>query len=173
MLMHQGIGLDRFNELPRRRAVHALFECCSCVSWSARLADGRAYATRAELLSRADEEFDALPESEIDQVLQGHPRIGARARSLRSAREQCAVWVDDAAVMRTLGEAAAAYEERFGFRYVWCSDGRDGRALLADLTARMGNDVERERRVRTAELTKITRTRLERMLGPEGGFPDY
>lgn len=173
MLMHQGIGLDRFNDLPRRRAVHALFECCSCLSWSARLADGRAYATHAALLSRADEEFSMLPESEIVQVLQGHPRIGARKRSLTSSREQCAVWVDDAAVMRTLDEAAAVYEERFGFRYVWCSDGRDGRALLADLTTRMGNDLDGERRVRTAELAKVTRTRLERMLGPEGGFPDY
>ncbi|MDH6283707.1 2-oxo-4-hydroxy-4-carboxy-5-ureidoimidazoline decarboxylase [Prescottella agglutinans] len=173
MLMHQGIGLDRFNELPRRRAVHALFECCSCLSWSARLADGRAYATHAELLARADEEFGALPESEIAQVLQGHPRIGSRKQSSSSSREQCAVWVDDDAVMRTLDEASAVYEERFGFRYVWCSDGRDGRALLADLTARLGHDLDSERRVRTTELAKITRTRLERMLGPEDGFPDY
>lgn len=173
MLMHQGIGLDRFNELPRRRAVHALFECCSCLPWSARLADGRAYPTHADLLSRADEEFRLLPESEIEQVLQGHPRIGVRAHSARSFREQCAVWVDDPAVMGTLTDAAAAYEDRFGFRYVWCSDGRDGRALLADLTARMGHDLDTERAVRTAELAKITLTRLERMLGPEGGFPDY
>lgn len=173
MLMHQGIGLDRFNALPRRRAIHALFECCCCLPWSARLADGRAYATYTELMSRAEREFAELPESEIDQVLQGHPRIGRRARSAASFREQCAVWVDDDAVMRTLAEAAAAYEERFGFRYVWCADGRDGRALLADLTARMGHDAATERAVRTAELAKITRTRLERMLGPEGGFPDY
>ncbi|MCA1008579.1 2-oxo-4-hydroxy-4-carboxy-5-ureidoimidazoline decarboxylase [Rhodococcus hoagii] len=173
MLMHQGIGLDRFNDLPRRRAVHALFECCCCLPWSARIADGREYASHTELLDVADAELHALPESEIEQALQGHPRIGSRARSASSFREQCAVWVEDAAVMRTLDDAAAAYEERFGFRYVWFSDGRDGRALLADLRARMTNDLDTERKVRTTELAQITRTRLERMLGPEGGFPDY
>ncbi|BCN62172.1 2-oxo-4-hydroxy-4-carboxy-5-ureidoimidazoline decarboxylase [Prescottella equi] len=173
MLMHQGIGLDRFNELPRRRAVHALFECCCCLSWSTRIADGREYRTYTELLAAADAELHALPEPEIEQALQGHPRIGSRARSRPSFREQCAVWVEDAAVMHTLEDAAAAYEELFGFRYVWFSDGRDGRALLADLTARMTHDVDTERKVRTTELARITRTRLERMLGPEGGFPDY
>ncbi|QBJ98735.1 2-oxo-4-hydroxy-4-carboxy-5-ureidoimidazoline decarboxylase [Rhodococcus sp. ABRD24] len=173
MLMHQGIGLDRFNELPRERAVHALFECCSCLPWSAHLADGRAYATHADLLTHAENELRMLPEPQIEQALQGHPRIGARAGSARSYREQCAVWMDDEAAMRTLDEAGAAYEERFGFRYVWCADGRDGRSLLADLTARMRNDLDAERDIRTAELGKITRTRLERMLGPEGGFPDY
>ncbi|RDI18533.1 OHCU decarboxylase [Rhodococcus sp. AG1013] len=173
MLMHQGIGLDRFNDLPRRRAVHALFECCSSLPWSARLADGRAYAMHTDLLSRAEKELRILPEQEIQQVLQGHPRIGSRARSLQSYREQCAVWVEDAAAMGMLDEAGSAYEERFGFRYVWCADGRDGRALLANLTARMSHDLETERDVCTAELATITRTRLERMLGPEGGFPDY
>lgn len=173
MLLHQGIGLDRFNELPRRRAVHALFECCCCLPWSARLADGRRYTSQTQLLAAADAELHALPESEIAQALQGHLRIGARARSLPSFREQCAVWVEDAAVMRTLDDAATAYEERFGFRYVWFSDGRDGRALLADLTTRMTHDLDTERKVRTTELARITRTRLERMLGPEGGFPDY
>ncbi|NKR46300.1 2-oxo-4-hydroxy-4-carboxy-5-ureidoimidazoline decarboxylase [Rhodococcus hoagii] len=173
MLMHQGIGLDRLNELPRRRAVHALFECCCCLSWSTRIADGREYRTYTELLAAADAELHALSEPEIEQALQGHPRIGSRARSRPSFREQCAVWVEDAAVMHTLEDAAAAYEELFGFRYVWFSDGRDGRALLADLTARMTHDVDTERKVRTTELARITRTRLERMLGPEGGFPDY
>ncbi len=74
MLMHQGIGLDRFNELPRRRAVHALFECCCCLSWSTRIADGREYRTYTELLAAADAELHALSEPEIEQALQGHPR---------------------------------------------------------------------------------------------------
>lgn len=173
MLMHQGIGLDRFNELPRRRAVHALFECCCCLPWSVRVADGREYGSHADLLAVADAELHALPESEIEQALQGHPRVGSRAHSLSSFREQCAVWVEDAAVMSMLGDAAAAYEDRFDFRYIWCSDGRDGRALLADLTAHMSHDLDTERKVRTTELARITRTRLERMLGPEDGFPEY
>lgn len=26
MMMHQGLGLETFNDLPRRKAVHALYE---------------------------------------------------------------------------------------------------------------------------------------------------
>ena len=29
--MHQGIGLDAFNAMPKQRAVHALYECCYSV----------------------------------------------------------------------------------------------------------------------------------------------
>ena len=29
--MHQGIGLDAYNDLPRQKAVHAFYECCNCV----------------------------------------------------------------------------------------------------------------------------------------------
>ncbi len=28
MFMHQGIGLNTFNEMPLRKAVHAVYECC-------------------------------------------------------------------------------------------------------------------------------------------------
>ena len=38
MLMHQGIGLDAFNELPTRKAVHALYECCNSVTMASDLA---------------------------------------------------------------------------------------------------------------------------------------
>src|SRR6478672_9111306 len=44
MLLHQGIGLDVFNELPTRKAVHALYECCNSVPLAADLAHCRPYA---------------------------------------------------------------------------------------------------------------------------------
>ena len=51
MLLHQGIGLASFNELPTRRAVHALYECCNSVAMAADLARGRPYADRGEMVS--------------------------------------------------------------------------------------------------------------------------
>ena len=41
VLMHQGIGLEAFNALPRQKAVHALYECCYSVILAGDLADGR------------------------------------------------------------------------------------------------------------------------------------
>ncbi|MER7450266.1 2-oxo-4-hydroxy-4-carboxy-5-ureidoimidazoline decarboxylase [Nocardia beijingensis] len=71
MLMHRGIGLDRFNELPRGRAVHALYECCCNVTWAATLADARPYPDRNALLSKADVELLALSQQDVERAFEG------------------------------------------------------------------------------------------------------
>jgi 2-oxo-4-hydroxy-4-carboxy--5-ureidoimidazoline (OHCU) decarboxylase len=45
--------------------------------------------------------------------------------------------------------------------------------VLATMTDRQHNDVETERKVVRNELARINRTRLERMLGPEGGYDNW
>jgi 2-oxo-4-hydroxy-4-carboxy--5-ureidoimidazoline (OHCU) decarboxylase len=45
--------------------------------------------------------------------------------------------------------------------------------VLAAVSERMHNDVETERKVVRNELARINRTRLERMLGPEGGYDNW
>ena len=62
MLLHQGIGLEVFNELPVRKAVHALYECCNSVALSCDLARSRPYASRDQLFRRADALLFAAPE---------------------------------------------------------------------------------------------------------------
>ncbi|MEV6557368.1 2-oxo-4-hydroxy-4-carboxy-5-ureidoimidazoline decarboxylase [Nocardia sp. NPDC051756] len=70
MLMHQGIGLDRFNEISRARAIHALFACCANVTWAAVLADARPYPDRDALLATADVELLALSQDDLDRALE-------------------------------------------------------------------------------------------------------
>ncbi|GAB4582663.1 2-oxo-4-hydroxy-4-carboxy-5-ureidoimidazoline decarboxylase [Nocardia sp. IFM 10818] len=106
MLMHHGIGLDRFNTLPRRRAIHALYECCCSVTWAAKIADGRPYPGYAALHTAAAAELDALSAADLDNVF-----------------DSCA------------------------------------REFISGRTG--------------AELKRITRARLARMLGPEEGYPEY
>ena len=48
-----------------------------------------------------------------------------------------------------------------------------GADVLDTVCDRMHNDVETERKVIRNELAKINRTRLERMLGPEGGYQNW
>src|ERR1700712_1651174 len=115
VLMHQGIGLDAFNALPERKAVHALFECCNSVIMARHLSYGRAYADHDALFRRADALLFALPEQAIDQILDACPDVGRRPRSEKSQAEQCALWDDDAAVMAELGESAQTYAATFGF----------------------------------------------------------
>ncbi|AYJ49224.1 2-oxo-4-hydroxy-4-carboxy-5-ureidoimidazoline decarboxylase [Rhodococcus sp. P1Y] len=166
-MLHEWIGLDGFNRLSDRQAMHALFECCSSSIWARRVAGSRPYATRDLLLDRADRVLAELPEAEIDQALDGHPRIGARADNASSKREQAAVQGAGSDVLAALAEANRKYEAQFGHVYLVCATGRSAPDLLGILEERLGNDPETERRVLRVELAKINRIRLNRLLGPE------
>ncbi|MEU2041109.1 2-oxo-4-hydroxy-4-carboxy-5-ureidoimidazoline decarboxylase [Nocardia niwae] len=80
MLMHRGIGLDRFNELPRGRAIHALYECCCNVTWAERLADARPYPDHDALLNMADVELLALSQRDLERAFEAvaHETVSAR-----------------------------------------------------------------------------------------------
>lgn len=176
MLLHQGIGLASFNELPTRRAVHALYECCNSVAMAADLARGRPYADRGELYRRADGLLFALSEQSIDDIMQAYPRVGSRPGSARSQAEPCAIFDERPEVMRQLTAAAQRYSRRFGFEFVMylgqapkCSAAE----VIAAVESRMDNDGETERKIVRNEIAKLNRSRLERMLGPAGGYDNW
>ncbi|GGG20530.1 hypothetical protein GCM10007304_38000 [Rhodococcoides trifolii] len=155
-----------------RQAVHALFECCPSVTWASTIVDRRPYASYDDLFRAADTELGELSEADIDEALTGHPPICSRLNRFRSAQEQCAVVVseDEQEMLRS---ACASYQELFGFRLLCVPAGRTAPALTAEITGRMHNDRDTERKVMRNELAKINHIRLERMLGPEEGYPLY
>ena len=171
--MHQGMGLDVFNEMPMRRAVHALYECCYSVPLAADLARERPYADHDALFRQADRLLFALAEQSIDSILQAYPDVGRRPGSEKSAAEQCAICDERAEVMEQLAAASTQYLEHFGFGFVMFVNGFSAQDVLATAADRMHNDVETERKVVRNELARINRTRLERMLGPEGGYDNW
>ncbi len=173
MLLHQGIGLDAFNRLSRQKAVHALYECCASVVLAGDLADRRPYESHDELFRKADALLFALSESSVDSILQAYPQIGRRPRSTKSAAEQCSVWDPRPAVMAELDAAAQRYAERFGFSFVMFVGVTDAEGVLAAIADRLHHDADTERKAVRNELAKINRTRLERMLGPEGGYRNW
>ena len=107
--MHQGIGLDAFNALPERRAVHALYECCNSVALAGDLARRRPFVDHDALFRRADALLCELPDAAVDRILDDYPHVTRRPRRVSSR----------------------------------------------------------------AELARINRSRLERMLGPEGGYQNW
>lgn len=173
VLLHQGIGLEAFNALPERKAVHALYECCNSVPMARHLAGGRAYGDHDGLFRRADAMLFALADSAVDQILDACPDIGRRPRSAKSQAEQCSVWDDDDAVMAELAASGRTYAAKFGFGFVMFVGGLSVHAVLAALADRVHNDVDTERKVVRNDLAKINRSRLERMLGPEGGYYNW
>ena len=73
--------------------------------------------------------------------------------------------------------AARGYAERFGFEFVM-HVGRTGAdctstMVLAAIGDRMHNDPETERKVVRNEIAKLNRSRLERMIGPRGGYDNW
>jgi OHCU decarboxylase len=171
--MHQGIGLDAFNAMPMRRAVHAIFECCYSVPLSADLARERPYASHDGLFRQADTLLFGLGEDSFASILQAYPDVGRRPGSEKSQAEQCAIWCDEPEVMDQLGQASKRYLGHFGFGFVMFVNGYSAQDVLATLTDRLLNDIDTERKVVRNELARINRTRLERMLGPEGGYDNW
>lgn len=166
MLMHQGLGLETFNDLPRRKAVHALYECCCSHTWASRIADARPFRSHAELFARADAELDELSDADIDYLASTHRPVGKTCAGM------------DVATQSVFIDACRMYIERFGYGYIVCSAtldsaGEDPREVLVDLGHRLDNSHETERKVMREELAKVNRIRIERVLGPEEGWPPF
>ena len=77
-----------------------------------------ALAREEDPLGRAREVLAGLPEEQRVEALAHHPRIGERKLGGRSAAEQGEPAQEDPEVLAELAELNAAYEERFGFRFV-------------------------------------------------------
>jgi 2-oxo-4-hydroxy-4-carboxy-5-ureidoimidazoline decarboxylase len=169
--MHQGIGLEGLNALEPKSAVSALFECCHCVVLAERLAKARPYASRSDLFSLADHELFRVDEETIGQMVASHLGVGSRPRSKASEGEQCAIWDPDHAVMSRLHAAVGQYEAHFNRPFLIYAGELSAAEVIDVANQRLDNDQETEDKVIRNELAKVHRHRLERMLGPEGGYP--
>ncbi|OCH81330.1 2-oxo-4-hydroxy-4-carboxy-5-ureidoimidazoline decarboxylase [Gordonia sp. UCD-TK1] len=157
----------RLNETDDDEARAALRSCCASTAWVERMMLARPFGDVPAVLDAADRALAEISEDGLDEALAGHPRIGDRPDNASSAREQSGVAGSSASVLAELRDANVAYEARFGHVYLVFANGRPADELLAILRTRMTNDASTERRVLRAELAKINRARLLRMLSTE------
>ncbi|MEV4377665.1 2-oxo-4-hydroxy-4-carboxy-5-ureidoimidazoline decarboxylase [Streptosporangium sp. NPDC049644] len=172
----QVAGLAAFNALGTEEAEAELLACCACRDFAARVAASRPYRGLDRLAEVAEATVRSLDWSGVHEALAAHPRIGeppreggpAAGRSGRegawSRREQSGVEAAGREVLDRLAEGNRAYERRFGHVYLICATGLSAEEMLARLTERLGNDEDTERNVVRAELAKITRLRLGKLL---------
>jgi 2-oxo-4-hydroxy-4-carboxy-5-ureidoimidazoline decarboxylase len=144
----------------------ALRACCPADSWVDAIVAGRPYADEAALGAASDAATLALDARGLGQALAGHPRIGERGGGW-SRQEQSGVSAAASDVRARLAAANAAYEERFGHIYLVCAAGKSAGELLAICRERLGHDPDTEHGVVLAELAKINRLRLTRLVHPE------
>lgn len=147
-------------------AEHALPACCASPEWVAAMRARCPFPDLDAVLTAADDELARLDWTEVEKALAAHPRIGERAtapglEAVWSRREQSAATTGDPG---SLARANEEYERRFGHVFLVHADGRAAADILADLRARLGNDVATERAVVRRELRGIVRSRLTRWL---------
>jgi 2-oxo-4-hydroxy-4-carboxy-5-ureidoimidazoline decarboxylase len=158
--------LSSFNAAPAQAAERDVLACCASRAFAKAIVEGRPYRDPTALLAMVDAAFDALSWDDIVESMNEHPRIGDRAASTpMSAAEQSGTAAASDQVRQGLAEGNLAYEERFGHIFLICASGLSGQEMLARLRARLGNDPDAERAVVRAELLKITRLRMTKLLG--------
>ena len=105
-------------------------------------------------LGRARDVAAGLPDDEKREILDAHPAIGGTPTSERSRREQGTD--DDPAVLAELAELNAAYESKFGFRFVVFVNGRPRREIVPVLRERLERTREEELTTGVDELVQIS-----------------
>jgi 2-oxo-4-hydroxy-4-carboxy-5-ureidoimidazoline decarboxylase len=167
MAQRQPPGLEALNAMSVQQAESLLLRCCASRRWAEEVAAGRPYVGEEALLAAADAALARLGEADLDEALAGHARIGeppSGADGSWSRREQSRVSAASDETLAALAEHNRAYEERFGHVYLVCATGMEAGELLAVLRRRLRNDAATERRVLRAELGKINRLRLGRLV---------
>lgn len=163
-------GLAALNALDDSAAEIALRGCCGASQWVQAMLRARPFTTPAALDAAAARAWAGLGPADWREAFAHHPRIGAGREVAASGT---AAWsrqeqsgMDHAApgVRTALARGQADYEARFGFLFLICATGKPAEELLAALQARLGNDPETELQVAAAELEKITRLRLAKLV---------
>jgi 2-oxo-4-hydroxy-4-carboxy--5-ureidoimidazoline (OHCU) decarboxylase len=112
-------------------------------------------------LGRARDVLAGLPEEQRVEALAHHPRIGERRLTGRSAAEQGGPAQEDPDVMAELAELNAAYEERFGFRFVVFVNRRSRAEIVPVLRERLERTRAEELETGCDELVAIALDRWQ------------
>ena len=165
--------LSRLHERPAAEAAAELLRCCGSSRWAEALALRRPFADPASLYAAADAVWWDLEPADWREAFAHHPRIGERDLGARFAStaqwaegEQAGARGAPEELLAALAEANQAYEERFSYVFIVCATGKSAAEMLALLLERLAHLPVDEIRIAAGEQAKITRLRLEKLLGP-------
>lgn len=167
------VSVAEFDAMPALQAGRLLADCCGSSRWVSGMLARRPFGSRAAVFSAADEIWWSLEASDWREAFSHHPRIGegrsAKPQSERgsawAAGEQSAVGRADDETRAALASANSEYEQCFGFIYIVFATGKSAEEMLGLACERLRNDPKAELRIAAEEQGKITRLRLEKLLG--------
>jgi allantoicase len=166
-------GIAGLNHLARKQAAGALYDCCGSKKWVERVLAQRPFADASALLDAAEEAFVGLTRKDWTTIFRGHPAIGAKKAAGKqtatarkwSAGEQSSAQKAAPETLAVMAAANEAYEATFGHVFLICATGKSSGQVLKSLQERLGHDADTEMRIAGEEQRKITRLRLEKLLG--------
>ena len=168
-----GRRVHRLDTLVREEAEAELLACCGSPAWARAMSARRPFRSLASVLEAADTVWRGLGEGDWLEAFKAHPPIGGKkaekAQDARahgwSEKEQAGVGAAAEETLAALAEGNRAYDARFGHIFIVCATGKGADEMLGLLRARLGNDPATELGIAAEEQRKITRIRLEKLLG--------
>jgi OHCU decarboxylase len=159
------VNVVEINALSHGEVINLLLQCCGSREWATKLSRQKPFADADDFLQRADRTWLQLGEVDWLEAFAAHPRIGERTDSAVAQREQASALSASSDVGQALAVANAEYEARFGFIFIVFASGKSAEEMLELLSKRLGNDRDTEIKKAAAEQMKITRLRLQQMIG--------
>ena len=166
-------GLASLNSLSPADAEEQFLKCCGSRSWAEQMSAARPFDSIAALEIVAERVWWSLDPPDWLEAFRSHPKIGGKKAAAPTAAE-AQKWSEDEqsgvrdSPRQTLDDLARlnqTYEEKFGYIFIVCASGKSSEEMLSLLRERLGNDAAEELRIAAAEQAKITRLRLEKLLG--------
>jgi OHCU decarboxylase len=167
---------SQLDSLPAAEAAFKLAACCGSTAWVAGMLAFRPFCTSDNVFAAAEEVAGYLTQTDWLEAFSHHPRIGGQnavaavssTAATWSSGEQFASSTARGEVQAALAVANAEYEQRYGFVFIVCADGRSAEEILHALRARLRNERDTEIDHAAHEQRQITRLRLEKLLSGTG-----
>ncbi|MGA7915536.1 MAG: allantoicase [Candidatus Acidiferrales bacterium] len=166
-------GIERLNHLSRAQAAKALLDCCGSKKWVEQVLARRPFSDAAGLYDASDDAWPALQRKDWLAAFRAHPAIGGKKAAAKqtdtarrwSAGEQSVAQKASPDTLAVLAAANQAYQTTFGHVFLICAADKTSEEILQALRERLANAPEVELRIAAEEQKKITRLRLEKLLG--------
>src|SRR5688572_12837816 len=132
------------------------------------MAARRPFKSREDLHRTAEIEWLKLKYPDWLEAFSHHPRIGERVKAGGwESREQSGVQGASDEKLKELEQLNRLYEEKFGFVFLIFATGKSADEMLGTLQRRLQNGRDVELKNAVGEQAKITRLRLEKLLGAD------
>lgn len=169
------LTLAQFNELSTAEATAQLLGCCTSSYWAQQLASAAPFTAIDAMLSASDAAWNQAQalEANLMEAFDGHPQIGNvdslkekyRSTQDSAAHEQSGANDAEDKVLEALAQGNQDYLDKFGFIFIVFATGKSAQQMLDLLLARLPNDRATELANAAAEQNKITRLRIQKLLG--------